>query len=95
MVTVMSGNVTGSGSPDAEETLDGDDAASALGVSLAVLQGWAEQLAFPHDVGEPGAPRFRRAEVEALQATLSVTHSVEGAVRAAQERLGGGPLPSP
>ena len=61
----------------------------------SVLQTWAERLSFPQNVGEPGAPRFRRSEVDALRAMLPQAHSVEGAIRAAQERLGGDDIASP
>jgi hypothetical protein len=89
----MSGNATDRGPADGGETLDCDAAARSLGVAPAVLLGWAERLAFPTDVGSPDAPRFRRSEIEALRATLPQAHSVEGAVRAAQQRLGGGAPP--
>ena len=64
------------------------DAARLLDVPEDVLTSWVERMGFPQAVGAPGAPRYRRAELEALRATLPASHSVEGAVRAAQERLG-------
>jgi hypothetical protein len=91
----MSGNATDRGAANGGETLDCDAAASALAVPVAVLRGWAEQLSFPEDVGTPDAPRFRRSEIDALRATLPCSHSVEGAIRAAQERLRGPRPPSP
>jgi hypothetical protein len=86
-VTHMSGNATtrtGSDAPD----LSCSEAAALLGVPPAALERWAQQLAFPHDVGSAGRDetRFRRAEIEALRDALVSTHSVEGAVRAARER---------
>lgn len=91
----MSGNATDRGPADGGETLDCEAAACALDVPPAVLLGWAERLAFPEQVGSPDAPRFRRSEIDALRATLPQAHSVEGAIRAAQQRLGGGSAPSP
>jgi len=95
MVRNVSGHATDRGPANGGETLGCDEAASVLAVSPAVLRNWAERLSFPEDVGTPDAPRFRRSEVEALRATLGQAHSVEGAIRAAQERLGGGGAPSP
>ncbi len=91
----MSGNATDRGPANGEETLDREAAARALDVAPAVLAGWVEQLAFPDNVGTPDAPRFRRSEIEALRATLPHAHSVEGAIRAARERLGDGSTSSP
>lgn len=90
----MSGNATDRGPANGGETLDRDVAASCLGVPPAVLVGWAERLSFPGNVGTPDAPRFRRSEIDALCATLPQTHSVEGAIRAARERLSNGEPPS-
>jgi hypothetical protein len=89
-VTSVSGNATTSGERDAGDDLDGDEAARLLDVPLEVLLSWARRMEFPRDLGAPGAPRFPRREVEALRDALPTAHSVEGAVRAAQERLGGG-----
>jgi hypothetical protein len=93
MVRAVSGNATDRGPADGD-MLDCEVAARALGVAPAVLRSWAEKLSFPQDVGAPDGPRFRRSEIEALRATLPQSHSVEGAIRAAQERLGGGGTPS-
>ena len=95
MVGAVSGNATCRGPANGGETLDCDAAASALGVEPPVLLGWVERLSFPQNVGEPAAPRFRRAEIEALRATLPQSHSVEGAIRAAQQRLDEGSAFSP
>ena len=83
----MSGNVTtfpwkGAG----EDDLDCAAAAELLGVPAAALERWAQQLAFPHDIGAGGNTRFKRAEIEALRDALVESHSVEGAVRAARDR---------
>jgi hypothetical protein len=91
----MSGNATRRVPANGGETLDCDAAAEALAVQPDVLLSWAERLSFPENVGEPGAPRFRRAEIDALRRTLSQAHSVEGAIRAAQALLGGGGTASP
>jgi hypothetical protein len=95
MVRNVSGNATARGPANGGEMLGCDEAASVLAVPPAVLRGWAQRLSFPENVGTPDAPRFRRSEVEALRAALDRTHSVEGAIRAARERLGGGGAPSP
>jgi hypothetical protein len=95
MVRIMSGNATRRVPANGGETLDCDAAARTLAVQPDVLLSWAERLSFPEDIGEPGTPRFRRAEIEALKVTLSQAHSVEGAVRAAQALLGGGGSTSP
>jgi hypothetical protein len=95
MVSAMSGNATRRVPANGGETLDCDAAARALAVQPDVLLSWVERLGFPHDIGEPGAPRFRRSEIETLRVTLSRAHSVEGAIRAAQELLPGGGSISP
>jgi hypothetical protein len=90
----MSGDATRRGPADDGDTLDGDAASRALDVPPAVLLGWAQRFSFPADVGTPDAPRFRRSEIEALREALRQSHSVEGAVQAAQEWLSGGRSPS-
>jgi hypothetical protein len=85
----MSGNATTFARSDVDDALPAEEAARLLDVPVDVLLGWARRMEFPHDVGTPGAPRYPRAELEALCDALPASHSVEGAVRAAQERLGG------
>lgn len=80
----MSGNVTTHARDDGGDDLSCQEAAALLGIPVAALERWAEQLSFPHDVGGGAAPRFRRSEIEALHDALVSTHSVEGAVRAAR-----------
>jgi hypothetical protein len=81
----MSGNATTYAWQETADDLSCGEAAALLGVPPAALERWAQRLAFPHDVGgESPAPRFKRAEVEALRDALVRTHSVEGAVRAAR-----------
>jgi hypothetical protein len=91
----VSGNATDRGPANGGEMLDCETAASVLAVPPAVLRSWAERLSFPEDVGTPDAPCFRRSEIEALRATLPEAHSVEGAIRAAQQLLSGGDPSSP
>lgn len=88
-MTGVSGNATTHAWRDADEELPGEEAARLLDVPIDVLLSWTRRMEFPRDVGEPGSPRFARREVEALRDALPTAHSVEGAVRAAQERLGG------
>lgn len=85
----MSGNATTFRWREPGDELEGEEAARLLDVPLEVLLSWARRMEFPHDVGTADAPRFPRREVEALREALPTAHSVEGAVRAAQERLGG------
>jgi hypothetical protein len=90
-VTAMSGNATTSAWHHGADDLSCEEAAALLGIPPAALDRWAQRLAFPHDVGggQPAAPpRFRRAEIEALRDALVRSHSVEGAVRAARDRVG-------
>lgn len=84
----MSGNATTyAWHAGVSQDLTSAEAAAILGVPPAALERWAQQLAFPHDLGGSAAGmRFRRAEIEALRDALASTHSVEGAVRAARER---------
>jgi hypothetical protein len=84
----MSGDAPTPGGRDTGDELACEAAAELLDVLPAVLVGWAERLSFPVDVGAEGRPRFRRAEIEALRAALPAAHSVEGAISAAQRRLG-------
>jgi hypothetical protein len=84
----MSGDVTrlvchGGGDGD----LDCAEAASLLDVPANALRTWSQRLAFPHDVGGGGSPRFRRAEIEALRDALPLSHSVTGAIHAARLRV--------
>lgn len=65
------------------------DAAALLDVAPAALTTWSRRLAFPADVGGAEAPRFRRAEIEALRDALAEAHSVVGAVRAARRQVAG------
>jgi hypothetical protein len=88
----VSGNVTTVAPGEGGDDLSCAEAAALLGVPPAALERWAQELAFPHDVGggeAAGAARFRRAEIEALRDALPRSHSVEGAVRAARDRVGG------
>jgi hypothetical protein len=88
-VTHVSGNATTSAWPNGgQEQLEQDEAAHLLDVPLDALLRWSRQLEFPADVGAPGAPRFRRREVELLRDALAGAHSVEGAIREARRRLG-------
>ena len=85
----VSGNATTYAWSEPAGDLDCQEAAMLLGVPPASLQRWAERLAFPTDVGGGAtAPRFRRAEIEALRDALMKSHSVEGAVRAARDTSG-------
>ena len=72
---------------EAEEDLPGEEAARLLDVPQDALLHWSRQLEFPVNVGDAGAPRFRREEIETLRTTLASTHSVEGAIREARRRL--------
>jgi predicted DNA-binding transcriptional regulator AlpA len=82
----VSGNATSPTSPSGRDDLSCQEAAALLGIPVAALERWAEQLSFPHDIGGGAATRFRRSEIEALHDALVSTHSVEGAVRAARSR---------
>jgi hypothetical protein len=84
----MSGHASNAPAGAAGDEVDGAAAACILGVSEVLLDGWAQQLGFPVQHGVPGAPRYLRAEVEALCAALPAAHSVEGAVQAARRSLG-------
>lgn len=84
----MSGNATTFAWREEPDELDGHEAARLLDVPLEVLLSWSRRMEFPHDLGAPGPPRFPRREVQALCDALPTAHSVEGAVRTAQERLG-------
>jgi hypothetical protein len=87
-VTAMSGNATTFPWREEGGALEADEAARLLDVPIDVLLSWSRRMEFPHDLGAAGKPRFARREVEALRDALATAHSVEGAVRAAQERLG-------
>ena len=65
------------------------EAAALLGVPPEALEHWSQRLAFPHADGGGVATRFRRSEIEALRDALVNAHSVEGAVRAARDRMQG------
>ncbi len=87
-LTDMSGNATGPAVPSSGESIDSEEAAGLLGVAADVLRGWSERLAFPTAIDDGGARRYPLCEIEALHSTLPSSHSVEGAVRAAQQQLG-------
>lgn len=83
----MSGYATTHARQDEAEYLTCEQAAALLGVPPVALEHWAQQLEFPHPAGAGGAARFKRTEIEALRDALVSTHSVEGAVRAARDRM--------
>jgi hypothetical protein len=83
----MSGNVT-TLVWNASDQLSREDAAGLLELAPDLLGRWSTSLGFPQAIGDGQATHFRRDEIEALRATLSASHSVEGAVREARRRLG-------
>jgi hypothetical protein len=85
-VTGVSGNVTNVTTHATH--LSAPEAAQALAVPEAALARWTCEFGFPTDVGTDGVARFPREQIEALHATLGASHSVEGAIREAQRRLG-------
>ena len=83
----MSGNVTSLAGRETEH-VPSPEAARLLELPPGTLERWACEFSFPRVVGENGVPCFRRDEIDALQATLAASHSVEGAIREARRRLG-------
>lgn len=63
------------------------EAAALLEIAPRALTTWSQRLAFPADVGQTGAPSFRRCEIEALREALPRAHSVTGAIHAARRRV--------
>jgi hypothetical protein len=63
------------------------EAAALLEVAPGALTIWSQRLSFPADVGQTGAPSFRRREIEALRDALPLAHSVTGAIDAARRRV--------
>jgi hypothetical protein len=88
-VTHVSGYATTYARHEDAAELTCPEAAMLLGVPPHALEHWAQRLAFPHVAGVGGAARFKRVEIEALRDALASTHSIEGAVRAARDRVEG------
>lgn len=86
----MSGNATTFAwrEEGTDERVAWTEAAQLLDVPAETLARWSQQFAFPSNVGAAPDPCFRRREIEALRTTLPSAHSVEGAIREAQRKLG-------
>jgi hypothetical protein len=85
-VTLVSGNVTDLAAHAAP--LPAAEAAALLGVPEAALLRWSCEFGFPARVGLEEVPCFAREQIDVLHVTLAASHSVEGAIREAQRRLG-------